>query len=120
MVYTYTPTYYSSFQDTLTCLCKSILLPFSLKNRRLPGDQKFAKKQSDSLKWQQESFHKILNLIGLNKEGIVADAEVSRFRSHLLDTLIASPSEQEPVGLIRDKLLFLQVNLGLFFFKCSF
>ena len=127
MVYTYTPAYYSSFQDTLTSLCKSILLPFSLKNRRLPADQKLAKKQSDNLKWQQDSFHKILNLIGLHKEGIVPEAEVSAFRSHLLDTLIASPSEQEPVGLIRDKLLFLQVTVGkseirpfsfLFFYCC--
>lgn len=116
MVYSYTPAYYSSFQDTLTSVCKSILLPFSLKkNRRLTGDQKLAKRQSDNLKWQQESFHRILNLIGLQKEGIVPESEVSAFRSHLIDTLIASPSEQEAVGVVRDKLLFLQVKVGFFF-----
>lgn len=117
MVYTDTPTYYysSSLQDTLASICKSILQPFSLKNRRLPGDQKLAKRQSDNLKWQQESFHKILNLIGLQKEGIVPESEVSAFRSRLLDALIASPREQEAVGVIRDKLLFLQVKKNLIF-----
>lgn len=112
MVYSYTPTYYSSsssIQDTIASICKSILLPFSLKNRALPADQKLAKKHSEILKWQQESFHKILNLMGLQKEGMVAEPEVSAFRARLLDTLIASPSEEEPVGVIRDKLLFLQV-----------
>ncbi|XP_008788782.2 uncharacterized protein LOC103706461 [Phoenix dactylifera] len=114
MAYTYTPTYYSSFQDTITSLCKS-LLPFSLKNRRLPPDQKLAKHHSDNLKWQQESFHRILNLIGLHKEGIVPESDVTAFRSHLLDTLIASPAHPEPVSVIRDKLLFLQ---ELFYAKC--
>ncbi|XP_010913368.1 uncharacterized protein [Elaeis guineensis] len=114
MVYTYTPTYYSSFQDTITSLCKSIL-PFSLQNRRLPRDQKLAKHHSDNLKWQQDSFHRILNLIGLHKEGIVPESDVTAFRSHLLDTLIASPAHPEPVSVIRDKLLFLQ---ELFYAKC--
>ncbi|KAG1327088.1 hypothetical protein COCNU_01G010220 [Cocos nucifera] len=114
MVYTYTPTYYSSFQDTITSLCKSIL-PFSLQNRRLPPEQKLAKQHSDNLKWQQESFHRILKLIGLHKEGIVPESDVTAFRSHLLDTLIASPAHPEPVSVIRDKLLFLQ---ELFYAKC--
>ncbi|XP_008802016.1 uncharacterized protein LOC103715981 [Phoenix dactylifera] len=114
MVYTYTPTYYSSIQDTITSLCKSIL-PFSLQNRRLPQEQKLAKQQSDNLKWQQDSFHRILNLIGLHKEGIVPESDVTAFRSHLLDTLIASPAHPEPVSVIRDKLLFLQ---ELFYAKC--
>ncbi|XP_010928263.1 uncharacterized protein [Elaeis guineensis] len=114
MAYAYTPTYYSSIQDTITSLCKSIL-PFSLKNRRLPPDQKLAKQHSDNLKWQQDSFHRILNLIGLHKEGIVPESDVTAFRSHLLDTLIASPAHPEPVSVIRDKLLFLQ---ELFYAKC--
>ncbi|KAG1363993.1 hypothetical protein COCNU_11G008200 [Cocos nucifera] len=95
MAYAYTPTYYSSIQDTITTLCKS-LLPFSLKNRRLPPDQKLAKQHSDNLKWQQDSFHRILNLIGLHEEGIVPESDVTTFRSHLLDTLIASPAHPEP------------------------
>ncbi|XP_077236712.1 uncharacterized protein LOC143878292 [Tasmannia lanceolata] len=117
MVYTYTPIYYSSLHDTITSLCKNIL-PFSLKKKRLPGlsaDQKLAKLQSENLKWQQDSFHQILNLIGLHKEGIVQENEVAVFRSHLLDTLIASPIEQEQPQIIRDKLLFLQ---ELFYAKC--
>ncbi|XP_058067489.1 uncharacterized protein LOC131216902 [Magnolia sinica] len=117
MVYTYTPAYYSSLHDTITSLCKTIL-PFSLKKRRLPAlaaEQKLAKQQSENLKWQQESFHRILNLIGLHKEGILAENEVSAYRSHLLDTLIASPADQEQPVIVRDKLLFLQ---ELFHAKC--
>ncbi|KAK1268659.1 hypothetical protein QJS04_geneDACA005343 [Acorus gramineus] len=117
MVYTYTPTYYSTIHDKITSLCKTVL-PFSLKNRRLPNtslEQKLAKRQSDNLKWQQESFHRLLNLIGLHKEGITAETEVSAFRSHLIDTLIASPSDREPITIIRDKLVFLQ---DLLYAKC--
>ncbi|KAF8364780.1 hypothetical protein HHK36_033246 [Tetracentron sinense] len=117
MGYTYTPTYYSSLHDTITTLCKTIL-PFSFKKRQLPGlaaDQKLSKQQSENLKWQQESFHRILNLIGLHKEGILSESEVSAFRSQLLDTLIASPPSQEQPTVIRDKLLFLQ---ELFYTKC--
>jgi hypothetical protein len=62
------------------------------------------------LKWQQESFHRILNLIGLQKEGILQESEVSAFRSELLETLIKSPVDQEQPTVIRDKLIFLQVR----------
>lgn len=48
--------------------------------------------------------------MGLCKEGILAEHEVSAFRSHLLDTLIVSPADQEQPGILRDKLLFLQVG----------
>ncbi|KAK9268314.1 hypothetical protein L1049_000062 [Liquidambar formosana] len=115
MVYTYTPTYYSSLHDSITSICKTIL-PFSFKKRRLPAaEQKLSKQQSDNLKWQQDSFHQILNLMGLHKEGILSETEVSAFRSHLLDTLIASPAYQEQPAILRDKLLFLQ---ELFYAKC--
>ncbi|KAK8965224.1 hypothetical protein KSP40_PGU022199 [Platanthera guangdongensis] len=107
MAYTYTPMYYSSFQDTITSLCMSIL-PFSSKNRRLKADQKLSKRHTNNLKWQQNSFHRILNLIGLHREGIVSEAEVSAFRTQLLEALIASPADQELPNVIRDKLLFLQ------------
>ncbi|XP_020573773.1 uncharacterized protein LOC110020125 [Phalaenopsis equestris] len=107
MAYIYKPVYYSSFQDTLTSLCKSIL-PFSFKSRLLQADQKQAKRHAENLKWQQDSFHRILHLIGLHNEGIVPEAEVSAFRSHLLETLIASPTELELPTIIRDKLLFLR------------
>ncbi|KAI3496032.1 hypothetical protein L1887_38382 [Cichorium endivia] len=111
MVYTYTPTYYSSLQDSIASICKNIL-PFSFKKRRLPAiaaaEQRLWKQQSDNLKWQQESFHQILNLMGLFKEGILAESEVSAFRSHLLETLISSPFDHEQPVILRDKLIFLQ------------
>ncbi|KAI3962436.1 hypothetical protein MKW98_010987 [Papaver atlanticum] len=118
MVYSYTPTYYSSIHDTITSLCKNII-PFSsasLKKRRLQSaDQKLSKQQSDNLKWQQESFHKILNLIGLKNEGIIQEIEVSNFRIQLLETLITAPPTLENATIVRDKLLFLQ---ELFYAKC--
>ncbi|KAG9456210.1 hypothetical protein H6P81_000718 [Aristolochia fimbriata] len=118
MVYTYTPAYYSSFQDTITSICKNIL-PFSLKKKRLTAiaaaEQNLAKQQAENLKWQQESFHKILNLIGLHKEGIMPESEVSAFRAQLLETMVASPVDHEPAMVIRDKLQFLQ---ELLYAKC--
>ncbi|KAF3664254.1 hypothetical protein T459_18961 [Capsicum annuum] len=118
MVYSYTPTYYSSLHDSITSLCKTIL-PFPFKKKRIPAiaaaEQRLSKQQSDNLKWQQESFHQILNLMGLCKEGILAESEVSGFRSHLLDTLIASPADYEHSSILRDKLIFLQ---ELFYAKC--
>ncbi|KAH6772379.1 hypothetical protein C2S51_010783 [Perilla frutescens var. frutescens] len=118
MVYTYTPTYYSSLHESITSICKTVL-PFSLKKRRLPAiatsEQRLSKQQSDNLKWQQDSFHQILNLIGLCKEGIVPLNEVSAFRTHLLETLIASPIDHEPPLILRDKLIFLQ---ELVYAKC--
>ncbi|XP_071726818.1 uncharacterized protein [Rutidosis leptorrhynchoides] len=111
MVYTYKPTYYSSLQDSITSVCKNIL-PFSFKKRRLPAiaaaEERLWQQQSDNLKWQQESFHQILNLMGLFKEGILAEAEVSAFRTHLLETLISSPFDHEQPVILRDKLIFLQ------------
>lgn len=119
MVYSYAPTYYSTLHDSVTNLCKTIL-PFSFKKRRLPAaEHKLSKLQSDNLKWQQDSFHQMLNLMGLHKEGILAETEVSAFRSHLLDTLIASPTEREQPAILRDKLLFLQVNQSSLFFSSS-
>ncbi|KAL6221348.1 hypothetical protein ACLB2K_009099 [Fragaria x ananassa] len=115
MVYSYAPTYYSSLHESVTSLCKTIL-PFSFKKRRLTSaEHKLSKLQSDNLKWQQDSFHQILNLMGLHKEGILAETEVSAFRSHLLDTLIAAPAEHEQPVILRDKLLFLQ---ELLYAKC--
>ncbi|KAL2929891.1 Vacuolar protein sorting-associated protein 70 [Bienertia sinuspersici] len=109
MGYTYTPAYYSSLQDSITSICKTIL-PFSFKKRRITAaEQKLSKQQSDNLKWQQNSFHQILNLMGLQKEGILPDSEVSAFRTHLLDTLIAAKGAgNEQPAILRDKLLFLQ------------
>ncbi|XP_068652449.1 uncharacterized protein [Aristolochia californica] len=118
MVYTYTPTYYSSFQDSITSICKNIL-PFSLKKKRLTAiaaaEQNLAKQQAENFKWHQETFHKILNLIGLHKEGILPESEVSAFRAQLLETLVASPIDHEPAMIIRDKLQYLQ---ELLYAKC--
>ncbi|KAM7267222.1 hypothetical protein ACFE04_009388 [Oxalis oulophora] len=113
-MYSYTPTYYSSLHDSITSICKNIL-PFSKKRRLAAADHKLSKMQSDNLKWQQDSFHQIMNLMGLHKEGILAENEVATFRSHLLDTLIASPLEHEHSAILRDKLQFLQ---ELLYAKC--
>ncbi|KAJ9131188.1 hypothetical protein P3X46_035275 [Hevea brasiliensis] len=115
MGYTYTPAYYSTLHDSIISLCKSVL-PFSFKKRRLPAaEHRLSKLQSNNLKWQQDSFHQILNLMGLYKEGILAENEVSAFRTHLLETLIASPTEHEQPVILRDKLVFLQ---ELLYAKC--
>ncbi|GAU11965.1 hypothetical protein TSUD_195890 [Trifolium subterraneum] len=116
MVYSnYTPTYYSTLHDSITSFCKTIL-PFNFKKRSLPSAEHILSKlQSDNLKWQQDSFHQILNLMGLHKEGIVAESEVKAFKTHLLETLIASLPEQENPVILRDKLLFLQ---ELLYAKC--
>uniref|UniRef100_A0A5B7A2S7 Uncharacterized protein n=1 Tax=Davidia involucrata TaxID=16924 RepID=A0A5B7A2S7_DAVIN len=117
-MYTYTPTYYTSLHDSITSLCKTIL-PFPFKKRRLPAiaaaEQRLSKQQSDNLKWQQDSFHQILNLMGLCKEGILPEAEVSAFRTHLVETLIASPPDHEHPPIVKDKLIFLQ---ELLYAKC--
>lgn len=111
--YTYTPAYYSSLQDSITSICKNIL-PFSLKKRRLlAAERKQSKEQADNLKWQQESFHHMLNLMGLRKEGIVQETEVATYRSKLLETLIISRLDHEQPVIIRDKLRFLQVCFQL-------
>ncbi|KAL1822209.1 hypothetical protein ACET3Z_008987 [Daucus carota] len=111
MVHSYTPAYYSSLHDSITSICKNIL-PFSFRKKRLPAiaaaEQKLSEHQSENLKWQQNSFHQILKLIGLCKEGIVPDEEVSAFRTHLLDTLISSPLDHEHELILKDKLIFLQ------------
>ncbi|KAL1372195.1 hypothetical protein HN51_002339 [Arachis hypogaea] len=113
--YHYTPKYYSTLQDSITTLCKSIL-PFSFKKRSLPPtEHNLSKLQSDNLKWQQNSFHQVLNLMALHSEGILAQSEVTAFRTNLLDTLIASPPQQEHPLILRDKLLFLQ---ELLYAKC--
>ncbi|KAK6151655.1 hypothetical protein DH2020_014290 [Rehmannia glutinosa] len=115
MVHNYTPTY---LQDSIASICKTIL-PFSFKKRRIPAiaaaEQLLSKQQSDNLKWQQDSYHHILNLMGLCKESIVLENEVSAFRTQLLETLIASPIEHEPPVILRDKLIFLQ---ELLYGKC--
>ncbi|KAJ8560787.1 hypothetical protein K7X08_022647 [Anisodus acutangulus] len=53
--------------------------------------------------------------MGLCKEGILAESEVSAFRSHLLDTLIVSLADHEHSLILRDKLIFLQ---ELLYAKC--
>ncbi|MCD7472559.1 hypothetical protein HAX54_013830 [Datura stramonium] len=56
------------------------ILPFPFKKggylRAAAGRSRgLSKQQSDNIKWQQESFHQILNLMGLCKEGILAESE---------------------------------------------
>ncbi|KAK4793455.1 hypothetical protein SAY86_023890 [Trapa natans] len=115
MMYTYTPTYYSMLHDSISSLCKNII-PFSSKKRRLPSaEHKLSEMQSENLKWQQDSFHQMLNLMGLQKEGILGEHDVSAFRTHLLDTLITARVRQEHHTILRDKLVFLE---ELLYSKC--
>jgi hypothetical protein len=109
MGYTYTPTYYSGLQDTIASLCKSIL-PFPFRGgRRLTADQAAARRHAEQLKWQQESFHRILHLTGLHREGIVPASDVAAFRASMLALLVAPPPKHpDPPAVLRDKLLFLQ------------
>lgn len=107
MGYTYTPTYYSGLQDTIASVCKSI---FSRPGKRLTADQAAARRHADALKWQQESFHRILHLSALHREGIVPAADVHAFRASVLAALASPPTPQNPdhPPVLRDKLLFLQ------------
>lgn len=107
--------YYSTLHDSITSLCKTIL-PLGLKKRCLvSAEHRLWKLQSDNLKWQQDSLHQILNLLALHKDDILSEDEVSAFRAHLLDTLLASPPpEQDHASIIKDKLMFLQVSRTCF------
>ncbi|CAL0304908.1 unnamed protein product [Lupinus luteus] len=110
MVYSNAPTYYSTLHDSITSLCKTIL-PFNLKKRcLLSAEQRLSNLRSDNLKWQEDSFNQMLNLMGLHKEDIIFETEVSAFRTHLLDTLLSSCSteQQDHPLILRDKLKFLQ------------
>ncbi|KAF8759290.1 hypothetical protein HU200_010328 [Digitaria exilis] len=115
MVYTYTPTYYSGLQDTIASLCKSILPSSFRVGRRLTADQAAARRHAEQLKWQQESFHRILHLAALHREGIVPASDVAAFRAPMLAALVAPPPHPEQPAVLRDKLLFLQ---ELLYTKC--
>ena len=115
MVYSKAPTaYYSTLHDSIiTSVCKAIF-PFGLKKRfLLSAEHRLWKLQSDNLKWQQDSFRQMLNLMGLHREDILPEAEVSAFRTHLLDTLLASHPDQDHPLILRDKLRFLQVSVQI-------
>ncbi|XP_062193897.1 uncharacterized protein LOC133897259 [Phragmites australis] len=115
MGYTYTPTYYSGLQDTIASLCKSIM-PFPFRaGRRLTADQSAARRHAEQLKWQQESFHRILHLAALHREGIVPASDVAAFRASMLATLTAPPKHPDQPAILRDRLLFLQ---ELLYAKC--
>ncbi|CAJ1975587.1 unnamed protein product [Sphenostylis stenocarpa] len=110
MGYSKAPTaYYSTLHDSITSLCKTIL-PLGFKKRCLvSSEQRLWQLRSDNLKWQQDSLHQMLNLVTFHKDDILSEAEVSAFRTHLLDTLLAAPSPQQDHALIiKDKLMFLQ------------
>jgi hypothetical protein len=115
MGHKYTPTYYSGLQDTIASLCKSILPSFRV-GRRLTADQAAARRHAEQLKWQQESFHRILHLAALHREGIVPAHDVAAFRGTMLAALVAPPPQHpEQPAVLRDKLLFLQ---ELLYAKC--
>ncbi|XP_074281229.1 uncharacterized protein LOC141606113 [Silene latifolia] len=103
-------------QDSISSICKS-LLPFSTKKPSLAAaENKLSKQHSDYLKWQQNAYHEILNLMGLHKHGLLPSSQLASFRCNLLETLIASKgSHFEQPRLLRDKLLFLQ---ELLYAKC--
>ncbi|KAK7411650.1 hypothetical protein VNO78_03085 [Psophocarpus tetragonolobus] len=114
MVYSKAPTaYYSTLHDSITSLCKTIL-PLGLKKKCLvSAERRLWQLQSENLKWQQDSLHHMLNLMALHRDDILSDADVSSFRSHLLDTLLASPPPHlHHAIIIKDNLLFLQELLS--------
>ncbi|KAH9608071.1 hypothetical protein KSS87_016512 [Heliosperma pusillum] len=114
MGYGYSATYYSTLQDSISSICKSIL-PFK-KPSLGAAEHKLSKQHSDYLKWQQNAYHEILNLMGLHKHGLLPSSQLESFRCNLLESLIASKgSHFEQPRLLRDKLLFLQ---ELLYAKC--
>ncbi|XP_057434063.1 uncharacterized protein LOC130726775 isoform X2 [Lotus japonicus] len=100
-------TYYSSIHNSITSLCKTILpVGFNKRHRLVSAEHKL---QSDNLKWQQDTLHQLLNLMALHRDDILPEAEVSAFKAHLLETLLACPHPQRDYPLIlRDKIGFLQ------------
>ncbi|BBN19653.1 hypothetical protein MPTK1_8g12480 [Marchantia polymorpha subsp. ruderalis] len=70
---------------------------------------------TELIKWQQEMFHRILNMMCLVEEGLSEQAELDAFRAELLHTLTTSHPNGEWADFTRDKLLFLQ---DLFQSKC--
>uniref|UniRef100_A0A7N0V7G9 Uncharacterized protein n=1 Tax=Kalanchoe fedtschenkoi TaxID=63787 RepID=A0A7N0V7G9_KALFE len=86
----------TSLHDSITSICKN-MLPFSFKKRRgLPAaERRLSEIQLKNLKWQQESFQQIIKLTGLQKEGILPDAEISEIKSHLMDAFMEVHLEQE-------------------------
>ncbi|KAH9297202.1 hypothetical protein KI387_028884 [Taxus chinensis] len=78
------------------------------KIEELSPEQRRARQQSENLIWQQDMFHRILNMVGLHNEEIVSEEELNATRYELLYSLIACPAEGEWPAITRDKLLFLQ------------
>ncbi|KAG6539960.1 hypothetical protein Mapa_018661 [Marchantia paleacea] len=70
---------------------------------------------TELIKWQQEMFHRILNMMCLVEEGLTEQAELDAFRADLLQTLTTAHPNGEWADFTRDKLLYLQ---DLFQSKC--
>jgi hypothetical protein len=65
---------------------------------------------AESLKWQQEVFHRLLHLLCLAREGLAAQDQVDGCRAQILAFLRSSHPDGEWPEFTRDKLLFLQVS----------
>ncbi|GLJ43260.1 hypothetical protein SUGI_0898210 [Cryptomeria japonica] len=115
MAFSSFPLSYKSLQENISSMYKNMHTFSFRKIEDETPEQRLAHQQSENLKWQQDMFHRILNKIGLHKEGIVSEEEVDATRSDLLYALIASPAEGEWPAITRDKLLFLQ---ELFYANC--
>ncbi|KAL3675321.1 hypothetical protein R1sor_025269 [Riccia sorocarpa] len=79
---------------------KKMLMPIVVEDRN--------SQQSQLIKWQQEMFHRILNLMCLVEEGLTEPSELDDFRVGLLRTLTTEHPNGEWADFTRDKLLFLQ------------
>ncbi|KAG6541149.1 hypothetical protein Mapa_017446 [Marchantia paleacea] len=86
---------------------RKLLMPNVAVNR--------SSQQTELIKWQQEMFHRILNMMCLVEEGLTEQAELDAFRADLLRTLTTAHPNGEWADFTRDKLLYLQ---DLFQSKC--
>ena len=79
---------------------------------------------TESLKWQQDAFHRLLHLSFLAREGLIPQREVHDCKVHILDFLVEPspphPDVDEWPEFTRDKLLFLQVETLYSIYVCSF
>ncbi|KAL2607702.1 hypothetical protein R1flu_026275 [Riccia fluitans] len=87
-------------QKCRTMSFKKMLMPSVVADRNT--------QQSELIKWQQEMFHRILNLMCLVEEELTERSELDDFRVGLLRTLTTEHPNGEWADFTRDKLLFLQ------------
>ncbi|KAH7315413.1 hypothetical protein KP509_21G048200 [Ceratopteris richardii] len=71
-------------------------------------EMKRAIQHSENIKWQQDSFHRILYILCLSKEGLASQQQLESCKRQVLAFLESMHPEGEWPEFTRDKLLFLQ------------